>query len=189
MATASGRKLKVFQAQIGFYDTVVAAPSMPAALRAWGVRQDLFASGQARVTDDEQAVAAALANPDTPLRRAVGTTDPFELNPTGLPMVPDAPRAASERPIGQAVSARAPAARPSKPVAPPPDRTVLDKAEAALRHIDDGRKLAEATLRQRQEQLDAERAAAQDAYVDDRKRATAAVVDARQRYRKLGGAN
>jgi len=37
------RKLKVFQAQLGFYDTVVAVPGRAAALRAWGVHQDLFA--------------------------------------------------------------------------------------------------------------------------------------------------
>jgi hypothetical protein len=55
----AGRKLKVFQAQFGFYDTVVAAPSRAAALHAWGSRQDLFANGQAKVTTDEAAVAAA----------------------------------------------------------------------------------------------------------------------------------
>lgn len=182
MAKPAARKLKVFQAQIGFYDTVVAAPSMPAALRAWGVRQDLFASGQARVTDDAQAVAAALASPETPLRRAVGTSDPFELNPTGLPTIPDAPRRpAVERPAVK------PAPVSPKPAKPPPDRSKLNEAEAALRRIDDDRKHEEAALRRRQEQLDAERAAAQEAYVESRKRATAAVVDARQRYRKLGG--
>jgi hypothetical protein len=37
---------KVFQAQFGFYDTVVAAPSQVAALRAWGIHQNLFAGGQ-----------------------------------------------------------------------------------------------------------------------------------------------
>lgn len=61
-----GRKLKVFQAQFGFYDTVVAAPSQAAALRAWGTHQDLFASGAATVTTDEAAIAAALAHPETP---------------------------------------------------------------------------------------------------------------------------
>ena len=46
----AGRKLKVFQAQFGFYDTIVAAPSQAAALRAWGVNQNLFASGEATGT-------------------------------------------------------------------------------------------------------------------------------------------
>jgi hypothetical protein len=35
----AGCKLKVFQAQFGFYDTVVTAPSQAAALCAWGVSQ------------------------------------------------------------------------------------------------------------------------------------------------------
>jgi len=38
----AGRKLKVFQAQFGFFDTVVAAPSRAAALRAWGARQKIY---------------------------------------------------------------------------------------------------------------------------------------------------
>ncbi len=185
MAKPTSRKLKVFQAQIGFYDTVVAAPSMPAALRAWGVKQDLFANGQARVTGDEQAVAAALANPEVPLRRVVGSSDPFELNPTGLPAVPDAP----ERAKPEVRAAAKPAPASPKPAKPAPDRSALGAAETALRQVDEDRKREEAELRRRQEQLDVERAAAQVAYVDARKRATAAVVEARQAYRKLGGSD
>ncbi len=55
----AARKLKVFQAQMGFYDTVVAASSQAAALRAWGTRQNLFASGDAALTTEASAVAAA----------------------------------------------------------------------------------------------------------------------------------
>ncbi|MDP9162969.1 MAG: hypothetical protein M3N06_02610, partial [Pseudomonadota bacterium] len=180
------RKLKVFQAHIGFYDTVVAAASMPAALRAWGVRQDLFASGQARVTDDAQAVAAALANAEVPLRRVIGTNDPFELNPTGLPTVPDAPRAVPDA-IKQAAARPAKPTPKPKPTTPPPDRSRLNEAEASVRQLDEARKREEAELRRRQEALDTKRAAAQDAYVEGRKQATAALVEARQAYRKLGG--
>src|SRR4051812_21470839 len=87
---ATGRKLKVFQASMGFYDTVVAAPSQAAALRAWGTRQNLFADGVARVSEDVRATEAALARPGVVLRRAVGTTDSFSLDP-GLPTFPDLP--------------------------------------------------------------------------------------------------
>lgn len=187
MAKTPVRKLKVFQAQIGFYDTVVAAPSMPAALRAWGVRQNLFASGQARITDDEQAVAAALTNPETPLRRVVGTNDPFELDPTGLPTLPAAPeRTASVKPAVKSAVA-APKLAPPKPSAPPPDRSQLTEAEAALRRIDEARKIEETQLRQRQAQLDVDCTTAQDGYVETRKQATAAIVEARDRYRTSGG--
>jgi len=176
MAKAAGKRMKVFKAQLGFYDTVVAAPSQAAALRAWGVHQNLFADGQAKVTDDPQAVEAALAHPETPLKRAVGSTDPFALE-ANLPKVPDAPKAA------KAKAEPKPAPKP-KPAA---DRSKLTAAEAALRKLDEDRKREEAELRRRQEELEAEREAAQAAYVEGRKAATAAVVDARAVYRKAGG--
>ena len=173
----AGRKLKVFQAQFGFFDTVVAAPSRAAALRAWGTHQDLFASGQATEITDKAAVAAATAHPETPLRRAVGSTDPFALEPAGLPEVPDAPKPKK-------------AAAKAEPVAPaksPADRSKLDAAEKALRALDDRRKDEEADFRHEQDELETRRDAAQSAYVEDRKRATAKVVEARAAYRKAGG--
>jgi hypothetical protein len=87
---AVSRKLKVFQASVGFYDTVVAAPSQAAALRAWGTHQNLFKDGIARPAEDRNAVAAALAQPEVVLRRALGTNDPFNLDP-GTPKIPDLP--------------------------------------------------------------------------------------------------
>jgi ketosteroid isomerase-like protein len=45
----------------------------------------------------------------------------------------------------------------------------------------------EADLRRKQEELDAARTAAQQSYVEARKKATAAVVAAREAYRKAGG--
>ena len=174
-----GRRLKVFQAQFGFYDTVVAAPSQAAALRAWGTRQDLFASGDARRATDEAAVAAALAHPETLLRRAVGSADPFQVEPASLPKPPDAPRRAAAKPAGKPT----PRARP-KPAA---DRTALDAAEEALRRLEDDRKAEEADLRRQQVALDAARTAAQSAYVARHNAAAAAVSKAREGYRKAGG--
>ncbi len=175
----AGRKLKVFQAQFGFYDTVVAAPSRAAALRAWGTRQDLFASGEARETTDAAAIAAATAQPETPLRRAVGSTDPFALEPTSLPKVPDAPKKAVPKPIAKS--------KPAAPAKAPPDRSKLDAAEKALRALDERRKAEEADLRREEDELEARKEAAQAAYVEARKAATGKVVDARTEYRKAGG--
>ena len=177
MAKASVRRLKVFQVHLGFYDTVVAAPSQAAALRAWGTHQNLFADGQARVTDDPQAIEAALAHPETPLKRAVGSTDPFALEALNLPKVPDAPK--TSRPAAKA--------KPAAPRKPPADRSALDAAEAALRKLDETRKGEEASFRRRQDELDAERQAAQDAYVESHKVATQALTEARTVYRKAGG--
>jgi hypothetical protein len=172
--------LKVFQAQFGFYDSVVAASSQVAALRAWGTHQNLFADGQARVTTDAAAVKAALAHPETPLRRAVGSNDGFELKPANLPKIPDAPKRAEK------TASPAPSKTKELPN-PPADRSKLDAAEAALRAVDEDRKREEAALRRRRDELDAEIAGAQSAYVQYRRTATAAIVEARKDYRKAGG--
>jgi len=171
----AGRRLKVFQAQFGFYDTVVAAPSQAAALRAWGTHQNLFAGGDARPVTDEAAVAAALRHPETPLRRPVGSDAPFVLEPVGLPKAPDLPKAKP---------AAAKAARPAKP---PADRSALDAAEAALHGLDEARKAEEAELRRQRDALDAEMTTAQNAYVAARKAAAAALAEARDAYRKARG--
>jgi hypothetical protein len=177
MAKTSGRKLKVFEAQFGFYDSVVAAPSQAAALRAWGIRQNLFAEGRARITDEPQAVEAARTHPGTPLRRAIGSKHPFQLAPSALPDIPGAPK----QPAAKSRSA-------PKPVATrPADRSKLDVAEAALKALDERRKREDARLRGRQADLEREMAKRQAAYVARRKTATAAVVAARRAYRKAGG--
>ena len=54
-------KLKVFVTSDGLTDYVVATTSRPKALAAWGVHQDLFASGAAREVDDPALVKAAPA--------------------------------------------------------------------------------------------------------------------------------
>jgi hypothetical protein len=49
------RKLKTYQTSLGFYDLVVAAPSMKAALEAWGSRSNLFHQGFAKESDGQQS--------------------------------------------------------------------------------------------------------------------------------------
>jgi hypothetical protein len=178
MAKGPDRKLKVFQAQFGFYDTVVAAPSRAAALRAWGTHQDLFASGEAKLTSDDAAIAAARAHPETPLRRAVGSKDAFALEPTSLPHVPDAPKKAI-KPAAKA--------KPAAPARLAADHSKLDAAEKALKDLDERRKREEADFRREAEDLEARRSAAQSAYVEARTVATAKVVGARTDYREAGG--
>jgi colicin import membrane protein len=71
------RKLKTFTTSIGFYDLAIAAPSMKAALEAWGSGQNLFQRGFAQETTDPEIVAATLAHPGVVLRRAVGSEGKF----------------------------------------------------------------------------------------------------------------
>jgi hypothetical protein len=61
-------RLKVFCATSGFHDSIVAAPSRPAALKAWGARTDLFSMGVARQVTDPKIVRQALARPGQVIR-------------------------------------------------------------------------------------------------------------------------
>ena len=185
------RALKVYQAQIGFYDLIVAAPSQAAALRAWGIHLNMFADGSARVATDEQAIKAALAQPEVPLKRGVGTNDPFSLNP-GLPRFADLPPAGKK-----ATAKRQPAA--SKPK--PPDRSALNDAEAALQGISDERRIQEssyakqyAELNAEEEQLRKRRAATEAEEVATKRHLDAATLKAemavrreRQAFTRAGG--
>lgn len=78
------RKLKTYQTSQGFYDLAIAAPSMKAALEAWGANSNLFHQGFAREADDPKIKAATLAKPGIVLRRPVGTQGPFS-EQSGLP--------------------------------------------------------------------------------------------------------
>ena len=55
-------RIKVFRTHIGLYDWVVATSSQKAALEAWDVSRNLFATGEAEITNDPKAVKLALDN-------------------------------------------------------------------------------------------------------------------------------
>jgi len=71
------RKLNTFVTSVGFFDLAVAAPSMKAALDAWGFKHNAFHQGFASETGDAKIIAAAMANPGIVLRRPVGTNEAF----------------------------------------------------------------------------------------------------------------
>ncbi|RXT41818.1 cell envelope biogenesis protein TolA [Bradyrhizobium betae] len=77
MPRKPSRKLKTYQTSLGFFDQAVAAPSMKAALDAWGAKSNLFHQGIAKETDDPDIVAATMAAPGVVLRRPVGSDGPF----------------------------------------------------------------------------------------------------------------
>jgi hypothetical protein len=60
-------RIKVFQTHIGFDDWVVATSSQRAALEAWDISRNLFAAGEAFVTDDADAIALALKHLGKPV--------------------------------------------------------------------------------------------------------------------------
>ena len=71
------RKLKTYQTSLGFFDLAIAAPSMKAALQAWGADSNLFHQGAAKESDDPDVIAASMARPGVVLRRAVGSDGSF----------------------------------------------------------------------------------------------------------------
>ncbi|MHC2531879.1 cell envelope biogenesis protein TolA [Bradyrhizobium diazoefficiens] len=71
------RKLKTFQTSLGFYDLAIAAPSMKAALEAWGAGSNLFHQGVAKETDDPDVLAATMSKPGVVLKRPAGSNGRF----------------------------------------------------------------------------------------------------------------
>jgi colicin import membrane protein len=71
------RKLKTYQTSLGFFDQAIAAPSMKAALAAWGADSNLFHQGAAEEHTDPEVVAATMAKPGVVLKRPVGSDGPF----------------------------------------------------------------------------------------------------------------
>lgn len=169
-------RLKAFQAAMGFYETVVAAPSKKAALEAWGARQDLFQEGLARLADDPAAVEAALARPGVVLRRAAGSSQPFqeEAPPPTLPRTP-AKAKSTARP------------QPPEPEPPPPDRSELAAAERALAQAERERDRAMASIARERQALEAKEREAQDAFQAQRRPLERAIEKARKAYRRAGG--
>ena len=114
------RKLKTYQTSLGFFDQAVAAPSMKAALQAWGADSNLFHQGAAKESDDPDIIAATMAKPGVVLRRPVGSNGSFaehaelpaELGDTAKPSKVAAnsrrkPKKASSRPVDEVTERKA----------------------------------------------------------------------------------
>jgi hypothetical protein len=135
------RALKVFKTHLGFYDLIVAAPSMKAAAQAWQSDPRLFAQGFAAQTQEPEEIRAALAEPGTVLRRPHGQNTAYQVNPAAIAAPKPGKRqkqakakadqAAKEKQAAEARAAKAAAAQARKDA-----RTELkeiEKQEAVLR--------------------------------------------------------
>lgn len=166
------RALKVFSTSAGFYEAVVAAPSRKAALAAWGVHDDLFASGTAQEVDDPKLREAALARPGEIVR------------------VPIAIDAALAQAVARPSTTQRPGPKPptvqAKPVKPPPDRTALAAAEAALRQAQEDRDRSLAELAQARRSLEVREAQVRRAADEVVRAASAQVEQARRAYQRAG---
>lgn len=142
----AGRRLKVFQAHMGFYDTVVAAPSQKAALAAWGARSSEFAKGFAKETNDPEAVSNALAHPGEVLKRPFGSKGAYKLHADPFP-VPKISRRANVA-----------AAKQRKQL----DTAARKAAQLELRRAEEEEKRALKELKDRERQFAQEKKAARD---------------------------
>ena len=64
-------RLKVFEWSDGFHRFTVAASSRPKALAAWGIQQDIFASGLAKEAPESEDAEAARARPGEVVERGL----------------------------------------------------------------------------------------------------------------------
>jgi colicin import membrane protein len=154
------KKLKTYQTSQGFFDLVIAAPSMKAALEARGSNMNLFHTGFAKETDDPEIVAAAIVKPGVVLKRPVGTHELFQEHahlPTNLPAKGE-PRTKAEKPRKT----------PRKPAGKIDDKTARKAAlafeqEQRRRAIEQRKhEAAEAEKRERRQRAVAEAEAALD---------------------------
>ncbi|HEY3777618.1 MAG TPA: hypothetical protein VGL35_06130 [Rhizomicrobium sp.] len=100
----ASKRLKVFQARLGFFDSIVAAPSQKAALAAWGAGGNEFAKGFAGVATDPAVVEQALGHPGKVLKRPVGSKGAYKLDADRIPVPKVAAR--PRRGAGQAAKLR-----------------------------------------------------------------------------------
>jgi hypothetical protein len=150
------RHLKTYQTSIGFFDLAIAAPSMKAALEAWGSKANLFHQGFAKEATDPAVIAAAMAKPGVVLRRAVGTDRSFS----------EDAEFSSDLPVGDVNLTRR-ARVPKSAAAPPtPKRDANAERAAAMAHA------------REQNRRDSERRRQQAAQEAERKRRGMAIAKA-----------
>ena len=141
------RKLKTYQTSLGFFDQAIAAPSMKAALEAWGADSNLFHQGVARESEDPDVIAATMAKPGVVLKRPVGTHGAFGEHaslPTGL-----------GRSGKAAGTTRTPPAVRSK--AAPPANTAAERKAALAYEREEKRRNRERAKREAAEKRERER--------------------------------
>jgi hypothetical protein len=140
------RKLKTYQTSLGFYDQAIAAPSMKAALEAWGADSNLFHQGAAMESEDPDVIAVTMAKPGVVLKRPVGSKGPFNEH-AGLPT--DLGRGG--KPSGTARKSRLRKSKPARPA----DKAAERKAAVAYEHEEKRRERErakqEAAARKKQE--------------------------------------
>lgn len=139
-------RLKVYMTRIGVRDWLVAAASQKEALRAWDVDRNLFASGDARVTNDPTHITVAMRNPGIPVAapgRIVAPEEKSNVVPfTGKRVARETKSEGHEKPEKpekggkRAKSKKDNSAQLSLPIPKKVDRSKLEAAERELKEFE-----------------------------------------------------
>ncbi|HVY83639.1 MAG TPA: hypothetical protein VG943_00775 [Caulobacterales bacterium] len=168
MAQKKPSRLKVYVTRIGIKDWVVAAPNQKEALKAWDVRENLFAQGAAKETQDPASITLAMKNPGVPVA-APGPTN-IKIPAGGNVVALDTRRKTPPR------------LPPPPPPTPKRDRTKLDAAELALRQHEREMKRKRADIERRRRLFEDALAAEEAELVRQQKQLEAKVEKARRVY-------
>ena len=144
-------KLKVFTWSDGFHAFTVATSSRPKALEAWGLKQDLFATGLASQLSGGPDYEAALASPGEVVERGLAI---------------DVGKIGKAKPAKPRGPSRAKAAR-------------IEKLKTALADLDERRQAEMADFEERQAALNQARQEAETTYEAERKSLAAALKKAK----------
>ena len=173
-ARRSGAKLKVFRTPTGFHDAYVAAPSMKAALEAWGSSTNLFSQGAAELVTDPKLTRAPLARPGEVVRVPRGSEgEHFKALGRTAKKARDRP---SPRP--SPASGRGGKKRGRRPSSAPVERAEKALASAEAKHRD-----ALERLRAEAAAIDKRRRELERKHRGERERLNAKLDEARERYR------
>jgi hypothetical protein len=202
------RKLKTYQTSLGFFDLAIAAPSMKAALEAWGADSNLFHQGAAKESDDPDVIAATVKKPGVILRRPVGSDGffgehaelPTDLGDTDKPATPARkgkgrkPKKTSSRPVDKAAEQKAALAYEREQKHRERERTreeaarqkererrerAVDKAQEALKKAEDEHAERAAVIRAEMEALEKRSEAEAALWAKEKERLQAALRRAR----------
>jgi hypothetical protein len=173
---AKAKKLKVFRTPIGFHDAYVAAPSMKAALEAWGSSTNLFTQGAAELVTDPKLTKAPLARPGEVVRVPRGS-EGEHFKALGR----EEKKQASGRPSSRPSPASGRGGRKKR--GRRPSSAAVERAEKALASAEAKHRSELDRLRAEAAAIDKRRREVERKHRGERERLNAKLDEAREKYR------
>ena len=171
---AKAKKLKVFRTPIGFHDAYVAAPSMKAALEAWGSSTNLFSQGAAEQVTDPKLTKAPLARPGEVVRVPRGS-EGEHFKALGRAEKKGKKKAGGPSPASGRGDKKTRGRRPSS--------AGVERAQAALARVEARHREALEKLRAEAAAIDKKRREIERKHRGERERLTSELDEAREKFR------